>query len=111
MSLLSGDQRVCAEQVVPFSPPPRPAQPSVWQRVARQLAHYRRRNKDLSTRVSQLEASRDRWKQKAISRGEALRRTRSEVYRQRGRAELWRHRALQRPFACRIDESGGMADD
>ena len=64
-------------------------------RATERNLELQRQNKNLRTAVAQLKASREKWKAKALARGDTARRRRGEIRRQYERAELWKHRALR----------------
>lgn len=62
--------------------------------LLRRMKHFQRRTKDLTTEVSQLRASREKWRKKSLAEAEEKRLWRTRAQRQEARAELWKHRAL-----------------
>lgn len=61
--------------------------PRTVARILKRNSVLERRNKDLATKVAQLEASRDMWKRKAVARSRANIFRRRQVRRQNGM--LW----------------------
>jgi len=74
----------------------KPLTPEGFQKIMETITHLKRRNKDLSTRLAQVEKSRDHWRAVALERSRILqqqrenRRRRTATRRHRGGVEEWR---------------------